>query len=66
MAREKENTNQEHNAPDYLAWHVTQKGATVSSAVFQARLRDVLEILGHHALPRRRDADRRRHLRRGP
>ncbi|MAY33584.1 MAG: hypothetical protein CMM86_13365 [Rhodovulum sp.] len=26
MAREKENTNQEHNAPDYLAWHVTQKG----------------------------------------
>ncbi|MBN9890588.1 hypothetical protein [Salipiger abyssi] len=26
MAREKENTNQEPSAPDYLAWYVTQKG----------------------------------------
>lgn len=26
MARENENTAQDHNAPDYLAWHVTQKG----------------------------------------
>ena len=26
MAREIENTAQESNAPDYLAWHVTQKG----------------------------------------
>ncbi len=26
MARENQNTPQEPNAPDYLAWHVTQKG----------------------------------------
>lgn len=26
MARERENTTPEPNAPDYLAWHVTQKG----------------------------------------
>ncbi len=34
MARE--NTNQNHplNAPDYLAWHVTQKGEKWSSPGF--------------------------------
>lgn len=26
MAREKENTTHEAKAPEYLAWHVTQKG----------------------------------------
>lgn len=26
MAREKNTTTQAHNAPDYLAWHVTEKG----------------------------------------